>query len=361
MLIDLTSLEGQEVLDRLVSQCDVVLYNGTSQQLTNLGLDLKSLKRRNPSIVLCHVGGFVGPLPRPAAERRAYDQIAQAVTGLSVRAGGSLETPEMNGAAGTVDTACGFLAAFAILLGIFERNCRGKAVQVGTSLMAAANLMQSPFVWDCENRKPFDEPSGPDVLGEHALYRLYQASDGWLFLGALREHYTLLREILDSSDLPEIPPELLGNGPTRVCSPRALAVDAELTVILEDCISKRTTEEWVRILRGVGIGASVVKDFASFLEKHIAIAPLSRETLLKSSWPMLQRVANHPSGFVVDDVAPTGIRPQQMLIKSPSPTPKFGAHTRELLAELGYSEDEIEALIYNGVAAESWSDQYLPD
>ena len=76
---------------------------------------------------------------------------------------------------------------------------------------------------------------------------------------------------------------------------------------------------------------------------------------------VLNQSQNHPSGYVVDDIAPTGIRPQQMHIKSPSPTPKFGAHTRELLAELRYSEDEIEALICKGVAAESWSDQYLPD
>ncbi len=361
MLIDLSRPEGRDVLDRLVPRCDVVLFNGTDRQLRDLGLDLDALKHRNPSIILCHVSGFGGPLPSPGAERRAYDQIAQAVTGLSVRAGGSLETPEMYAAAGEIDTACGFLAAFAVLLGLFDRNRRGLAVEVGTSLMAAANLAQAPFVWDCEGREPFDEPSGPDVKGEHALYRLYQASDGWLFLGALRAQYASLLELPEMADLPPVSPSLLGNGPTRVRSPEAASVDAQVTAALEARFARRPASEWVELLRRVGIGSIVVNTFAKFMEDHTAIAPLSRETLVESPWPLFQREEHHPSGYVVDDVAPTGIRPRNSLIQAPSPAPKFGAQTRELLAELGYSAEEIETLIRCGVASESWSDQYLPD
>ena len=361
MLIDLTKPEGQEVLDRLVSRCDIVLYNGTSRQLADLGLDLGSLKRRNPYVVLCHVSGFGGPMPSPIIERRAYDQIAQAVTGLSARAGGSLETPEMHAAAGTVDTACGFLTAFAILLGIFDRNLQGQAAQVGSSLMAAANLVQAPFMWDCEDREPFEEPSGPDVKGEHALYRLYQASDGWLFLGALREQYPTIRQLPEMGDLPAVSPHLLGDGPARARSPEAAALNANLTAMLKARFARRPTVEWVALLRRHGIGSIVVGDFATFMDEHIAIAPLSRETLVESPWPLIQREKNHPSGHVVDDVAPTGIRPQHMLVKAPSPAPKFGAQTRELLAELGYDNEEIEAMIEEGVAGENWSEQYLPE
>jgi hypothetical protein len=97
------------------------------------------------------------------------------------------------------------------------------------------------------------------------------------------------------------------------------------------------------------------------MDEHIAVAPLSRETLVGSPWPLIQREENHPSGHIVDDVAPTGIRPQQMPVQALSPAPKFGAQTQELLAELGYAAEEIESLIRSGVAGESWSEQYLPD
>jgi crotonobetainyl-CoA:carnitine CoA-transferase CaiB-like acyl-CoA transferase len=361
MLVDLRSPDGQGVLDRLVPECDVVLYNGTVRQLENMGLDLASLKRRNPSIVLCHVSGFGGPQPSPIIERRAYDQVAQSVTGLSVRAGGSLETPEMFAAAGTVDTACGFLAAFAVLVGVLESNRRGQAVEVGSSLMAAANLVQAPYMWDCKDREPFDEPAGPYVKGEHALYRLYRASDGWLFFGARRGQYEALRRLPEMADLPQVPPSLLGDGPMRVRSPEAATVNAQVEVSLEARFARRPAGEWVELLRQVGIGSIVVSSFATFMDEHIAIAPLSGETLVESPWPLFQREERHPSGHVVDDVAPTGIRPQHMLVKAPGPAPKFGAQTRELLAELGYDDEEIEAMIQKGVAGESWSDQYLPD
>jgi crotonobetainyl-CoA:carnitine CoA-transferase CaiB-like acyl-CoA transferase len=172
---------------------------------------------------------------------------------ISVRAGGSLDTPETTAAAGTVDTACGFLAAFAMLLGVFERNRRDQRVQVGASLMAGANLVQSPFMWDCGDREPFDEPCGPDVKGEHALYRLYRASDDWLFLGALREQYAELQKLPGMSDLPSVSPSLLGDGPTRARSAAAAAVDTEVTAALEARFARRTAAEWVRRLRDVGI------------------------------------------------------------------------------------------------------------
>jgi crotonobetainyl-CoA:carnitine CoA-transferase CaiB-like acyl-CoA transferase len=361
MLVDLRTPEGQQILDRLVPQCDVVLYNGTGKQLRELGLDLDALQRRNPSVVLCHVSGFGGPLPGPAGERRAYDQIAQAVTGLSARAGGSLDTPEMYAAAGTVDTACGFLAAFAVLLGLYERNRHGRAVQVGSSLMAAANLVQSPFVWDYKGRPPFDEPSGPDAMGEHALYRLYRARDGWFFLGARRTQVAALQVLPGLQGLPDLPSNLLGDGPVRASSPEAQAADAELADALAARFIERPAGEWVRLLRQADIGAIEVKEFATFIEEHVATAPLSAETLVGSPWPLFQREKQHPSGHVVDEVAPTGIRPGQMPIQAPSPAPKFGAQTRKLLAELGYTRQEIAALLDSGVAAESWSEQYLPD
>jgi crotonobetainyl-CoA:carnitine CoA-transferase CaiB-like acyl-CoA transferase len=247
-----------------------------------------------------------------------------------------------------------------MLLGIFDRNRSGRAIQVGSSLMAAANLMQTPFAWDCQNREPFDEPSGMDAMGEHALYRLYEASDGWLFMGAHREQYAALREIPEMADLPWVDSTLLGDGPTWVRSPEAEAADTELAAALTARFARRPAGEWVERLRQAGIGSIVVGSFAEFKEAHTESAPISRERLVSSPWPLLQREEDHPSGHVIDDMAPTGIRPRQMRIKAPCPAPKFGAQTRELMAELGYTDREIETLIRDGVAGGGWSEQYLP-
>jgi crotonobetainyl-CoA:carnitine CoA-transferase CaiB-like acyl-CoA transferase len=156
------------------------------------------------------------------------------------------------------------------------------------------------------------------------------------------------------------PDHHLCDGPTRIRSPEAAAVAAEIAAALKARFVRRPASESVELLRRAGIGAIVVKSFAEFKEEHTAIAPLSGETLVESPWPLIQREEGHPWGHVIDDVAPTGIRPQHMLIKAPRPAPKFGAQTREILSELGYAAEEIERLIQGGVAGERWSERYLP-
>ena len=190
MLLDLKKPAGHEVLQRLLKSIDVVVYNGFDRQLESLGLDLASLRAVNPSMILCRLSAFGGPSPGPRSGDPGYDECAQSLTGLTVRNGGSLETAEETASVGCLDNLCGFLGACAIVLGLVERTRTGGALQVETSLAATSQLLQLPFLYDYDGRPPFDEPSGPDALGEHALYRLYQTSDGWIFLpptsGSLR-------------------------------------------------------------------------------------------------------------------------------------------------------------------------------
>ena len=62
-----------------------------------------------------------------------------------------------------------------------------------------------------------------------------------------------------------------------------------------------------------------------------------------------------------DLVAPNAVRPRKARIQIPDPMPKYGAHTREILHELGYSADQVDDLIACQIASEGWSDNYLPE
>ncbi|MEM9140948.1 MAG: hypothetical protein AAGB15_14070 [Pseudomonadota bacterium] len=68
----------------------------------------------------------------------------------------------------------------------------------------------------------------------------------------------------------------------------------------------------------------------------------------------------HPMGRWCDLIAPNAVRSQSSAITIPGPAPKYGQHTRAILAELGLREDETDDMIENGIAAERWSDRYLP-
>ena len=70
--------------------------------------------------------------------------------------------------------------------------------------------------------------------------------------------------------------------------------------------------------------------------------------------------SSHPCGRAVTLVVWSGIRPDSLPVQHGTPAPKFGAHTRSVLAELGYQAEEIERLLRAGTVSESWSKDYMP-
>ena len=77
--------------------------------------------------------------------------------------------------------------------------------------------------------------------------------------------------------------------------------------------------------------------------------------------PAFVHHTHHPSGYVIDQVAQSAISLRRARVTEPGSPPKFGAQTREVLEELGLTEEEINAMIQSGAAREAWSTQYLPD
>ena len=346
VLVDLKQPAGREVLQRLACTADVVLHNGPRRQLDSLGLSVDSLKRANPQIVVCSLSAFGGPLHGPRSAQLGYDDLIQASTGIMSRFGGSVSTPEEHAHVGTVDVMAGYLGAFAAVLGILERDRHKKPVLVGTSLAAAGQLLQAPFMYDFVGRSPFNEPSGPFAKGEHALYRLYRASDGWLFLGMRR------------SQLPELAriPELAGVEAADVAG----RDDEGLAAWLEERLLRRPVGYWQSRMHELGIGGLSVGAMADLRARHIVNRSQVRPEALRESFVFIRHDV-HPSGHTVDLAAPNAVRMRHTLVVLPGPAPKFGEHTLSVLAELGYAPEEIHRLLDADVVATSWSDQYLPD
>ena len=94
-------------------------------------------------------------------------------------------------------------------------------------------------------------------------------------------------------------------------------------------------------------------------EAHLARESEGEPDLSDATFAFI-RHDRHPLGRPVDLVAPNAIRPRRAGLTVPGPAPKYGAQSREILAEIGYGADEIDALIAEDVVAESWSEDYLP-
>ncbi|MEM9140949.1 MAG: CoA transferase, partial [Pseudomonadota bacterium] len=201
ILLNLSSDRGRRVLDRLIAQADVITLNGTDQQRDALGLSPQQLNAVNPRLILVQLDAFGGPRRGPKSDDLGYDDLAQAATGVMLRFGGGMATPEEHAHFGTIDVLTGFSACVALGAALAQLRTTGQGGVARASLAAAGNLIQAQFMVDYPGRPPFDEPSGRQALGWGPFYRCYQAADRWFFFAAPKERHAALARVTDLADL----------------------------------------------------------------------------------------------------------------------------------------------------------------
>lgn len=341
LLLDLKSPEGKALFEKLLPQTDVITVNASDEQLQRLGLTLEALREINPELILCQFDAYGGPKAGPRSNHPGYDDLVQATTGIMSRFGGGMDTPEEHAHFGTIDVLGGYCAAFAVGVALVNRAKGNGGTVARSSLVAAGQLIQVPFMYDFKGRAPFNEPSGREVKGVDALYRCYQASDGWFFLAVDRD--TRLEAFLAS--VHPLMVDLSDNTATEKC--------------LEESFRSMPMEHWRNVFRAKDIGCQPLARMSDLREK--VLMKEDEVELDGSSSVAFIRYADHPSGYAVNVIAPNAIRPKHSKILLPDPMPKYGAHTREILQDLGQSIEEIESLIARGVVATGWSKKYLPD
>lgn len=168
--LDLKSTDGQNSLDKLLANSDLLLTSFRPSALKRLGLDWESLRERYPR--LCFVG-IIGYLP-PEEERSGHDLTYQAQFGL-------LNPPEMPSSL-FVDLAAGERAVSMALalLNKMARTNESDCAWVG--LHECARDLAAPF------RAGLTSEGGM-LNGGYPLYGFYRASDGWIAVAALEQHF----------------------------------------------------------------------------------------------------------------------------------------------------------------------------
>lgn len=340
ILVDIKKEKGLDVLHRLIQWADVITFNGPDRQLKPLGIDPKSLKAINPNIIMCLIDAWGGPLWGPRSNNLGYDDLVQAATGIMARFGGSINTPEEHAHVGTIDVLTGFLAAFAVSTALYRRERTGKIDIARTSLCAAGQLLQIPFMYDFEGREPFDEPSGRYTKGYGPFYRFYEAMDDWFFLASVEDAFECLEAIEELKGVSEVAP-------------------SELEDFLSNKFKTRRVKYWVDELIKVDIGASKMGSLTGVRQMYSSHREMDRHA--RGGTYQFTRYDNHPSGHRIDLFSPCSIRPTYADLVAPTPSEKYGLGTRPILRELSYSDKEIRNMFEDSVVSESWSEQYLPD
>ncbi|MBI1169953.1 carnitine dehydratase [bacterium] len=336
ILLDITA--GREVFEALVKSVDVVVWNATDRQVAALGLDSAALQALNPKAIFCQLDCFGGVRPGPRSDYLGYDDLVQAATGIMLRFGGAMQTPEEHAHVGTIDVMCGFGAALGVGAALFQKYRTGRIGRPRTSLSALSGLAQIPFCHDYIGRAPFDEAAGPDAMGSDALNHLYRTADRWIMLAAR------------AADLPRF---------ARVAgleAVQAAPVDAR-EAVLARAFAGASAAEWQRRLLQADIGMAI----CGSLEEIRAATVSAAEAPRHAGSYAFTRFDDHPSGHVVTQLDPNAVRPDLGRVYRLPSAEKYGTSTRAVLHGLGYGAAEIDALIRQGILSESWSRQYLPD
>ncbi len=340
ILADISSAEGRAVFEKLAAEVDVIVWNAPDRQVKAMGLDAEGLRRLNPDAIFCQLDCFGGVRQGPRTNYLGYDDLVQAATGIMLRFGGSMETPEEHAHVGTIDVMCGFGASLGVAAALYQKLKFGRIGRPRTSLSALSGLAQMPFCYDYERRGLFDEPSGREATGSGPLERFYQtASERFILLCASVADLPRLDAVEGLEGIADVPAE-------------------ERATFLASAFMAARAEDWAERVVAANIGASVCENIEAIRAYNTRPADGTPGT--KNGSYAFSVYEDHPSGHVITQLDPFAIRPAHGTIYALDPAEKFGASTRAILKEAGYGDDDIDAMISSGSVSESWSKEYLP-
>ncbi|MBI4338322.1 MAG: CoA transferase [Chloroflexi bacterium] len=319
ILLDLKTAEGLKVFWRLVDTSDVIVENYRQGKLDKLGIGYEDVKKRKPDIIYASMNtfGYDGPW----SHRPGWEQLAQAC-GIQVREGGRGDRPLLMPYA-VDDFGTGIMCAYAVALALHERNRTGRGQKVDSALAHTAGLLQSRFMLDFQGfqRK---EVEGPEALGLSALSRLYEASDGWLYLACVgQQDWRRLTALRAFASLASVPSFATPEGRE--------AHDKELSNALTDIFAEASVSHWTDQLAQSGISAVKALSVDEFRDD-----PAVRKAGLV--------VTREHEGFGKVDHVGSVVRLSMTPMQLGAPNPSKGKDADEILGELGYTKEDIQRL-----------------
>ncbi|MGW4338050.1 CaiB/BaiF CoA transferase family protein [Rhodococcus koreensis] len=327
--VDLKSDAGQEVIRRLAADADVVVENFRPGAMDRLGLGYEHLRAINPGLIYCSVSGFGAT--GPYRELGGFDLVAQAMSGIMSVTGHPGTDPVKVGVP-ICDLNAGLFAAFGVVSAYASRLLTGEGQYVDTSLVEAGI---AATVW--ESNEWFGAGRVAEPTGSaHRLAAPYEAlgtADGHIAVGAANQRvWTALCTAIGRPDLLEA--EQYATNADR------LRNRVDLSTALTDHLQHRTTAEWVELLRAQGVPCGPIYDIAAV---HRDPHMIDRQVTDTTTHPVL--------GSVTHLTVPVKLSRTPAQIERTAPL--LGQHTREVLLQRGFSEEEFEALLASDAIAET--------
>jgi crotonobetainyl-CoA:carnitine CoA-transferase CaiB-like acyl-CoA transferase len=325
LALNLKAPGAREVLMRLVDGCDVLIENMRPPVKHRLGFDYATVHARNPRLVYGSISGF--GQDGPYASRGGVDQIAQGMGGLMSVTGLPGSEPTRAGIP-VSDLAAGLYLAIGVLVALHDRDRTGSGRWVQTSLLESMIAMMDfqAARWTIDQEVP--EPAG----NHHPMsvpMGCFVTADGYVNVGAADGR--LLSSLCEVVGLPWIPAD-----PRFDSLARRSANRTELNELIGARLRTRSTAEWVAAMNAAGVPCGPV-----YRMDEVFADPQVRH--LEMTEPVEHPVLGHL------DIVRNAVRMTDGPHTVRAPSPEIGAHTAEVLGELGYQSAELDQLRADGV------------
>jgi len=328
LALDLKQEAAREALYKFVATADVFIHNIRPRAAARLGIDYDTIKSYRPDIVYCAAVGF---LPDgPYAERPAYDDLIQGMSGLAWLQGQVTGEPRYAPSV-IADKTSGLFALYAVMMALFHRERTGEGQKVDVGMFESFASFVLPEHMQGRTYDPPTRPAGYQRLLTKNR-RPYPTKDGHICaLPYIDRHWRRLFELTDQAELADDPRFVDMANRTR-------NIDV-LYGILGEILLTKTTEEWLDLFAKNDIpGAKMHSLEDLFDDPHLeAVNFFGNE--------------DHPTEGRLKHIRP----PIRMSKSKPGPgrpAEHTGQSTRDLLRQAGMSDAEIDMLIANRAAGE---------
>lgn len=328
LAVDLKQAAGRAVVHRLAAEADVVLQGFGGGTAARLEVDEATLRGLNPRLIYCEISGY--GREGPMGEEPGYDVMLQAFSGMISTMG----DPGGNFARASfspVDLGTGSFALSGILAALLERERTGQGQYLDVSLLDTSLGLMSYMAQNYWRSGKIPQRMG---TGHPAMcpYQAFEASDGPLMLGVGNDAQWRRFCAVAGLDALVDHPDYATN------AARVRNFDATVAQV-QQCMSRRRVQQWLDLLKPAGVACSAIHTLDQALA-HPQVA--ARGILVESQHPVLGEVRS----------VGLPVRFGRQTRQARRPAPLLGEHSRAVLAESGFSAEEITALLAQGIIEE---------
>jgi crotonobetainyl-CoA:carnitine CoA-transferase CaiB-like acyl-CoA transferase len=329
VILDLNKPEGRDALLRLIKTADVLMHNLRPKPAAKLKIAYLDVAAINPRLIYCANVGY--SRKGPYRDEPAYDDIIQARCGIAGLAAQQFDGPPRYAPTAMADKTTGLMALATISMALYERERSGKGQEIEIPMY---ETLVSFLLAEHPNGAAFDPPKGP--IGYPRILSPYRkpfrTKDGYIC--ALPYTDRQWAKFFEVAGHPE-----LAKDPRFASLGKRTENISVMYKMIEEFMTERTTADWLDVLTKLDIPVSPVNGLDDLLkDKHM------------KEVGFFQYIDHPTEGRILKTGIPANLSRTPGAFRRP--TPRFGEHSVEVLAEAGYSEAEIKALVAKGAAVD---------